>query len=360
MVDLPPDWLGVVLSELSKRGHVASATFESPNSAAVAGPRGLGNAELRIETTDGAEFALAVETKLGRIGAAAATRWIEMTRTAGQAADGEPWLLAAPAIGRQVAGQLRAARRSFVDGRGNVFLWLAGGRRVIDVQLALPTPRATSGSAASLGRLRVLFALLANPNNLARPVRDIAERAGTGRNTVSTALAAWRDEGLALRTGRSTHAWAPGRVAALVDRFADGWRTQLRSRLRQVRLSGHGPEVDEPALEALLVDADTRFGFGGTAGAQRLAPYYRDAETVVHLDGAWRSEWNRILRVAPQPDRGSILVLSALGAEDFVEGRRHVHPLLLYSELDGSIDPRSREFARELLPAILAEVERER
>jgi len=369
----PPEWLRAVVSELSARGHVTSANLEYPNSGtSQAGSAGSG--KLSIETGDGRRFALAIDAKRGRIGTAAAARWIDTTGPAGSnpdrtgtgnaggganANDQAP-VLAAPAIGQHVATQLRAARRSFVDGRGLVFLWLDGGRHVIDVTMGLAGPRPSMGTAVSPGGLRVLFALLANPENLARTVREVGERARTSRHTVSTTLAALRSEGLALRTGRSTHAWAPGRAAELVDRFADGWRTQLRPRVLQARLSGHGPEVDEPALEALLTGSDLRFGFGSSAGAYRLTPFYRDAETVVHLDGAWRPEWNRILRVAPQPERGAILVLAALGAEDFVLGQQAVHPLLLYAELDGSRDPRNREFASELLPAVLAEIEDDR
>lgn len=309
-------------------------------------------ATLRAVTRDGREFLLAVEIRQGRIGHAAARHWIERT-----AADTKrDWLLAAPAIGQEVGDQLRAAGRSFLDATGNCFLCLADGQFVADFRAERRAALRPAVTRAAPANLRVLFALLADPRNLRRPIRELATRSSTSHQTVATTLAGLRAESHLARIGRSGHAWVGGRTTELVDRFVAGWRTQLRPRLIAATLrTGGTPEQDETAIERLLEREAVAFGFGGSAGACRIAPYYRSAITVVHADTTWRAEWSRELRAA-QSQNGSLVVLQTMGADDIDGDTRHVHPLLLYAELQTSTDPREREFAREFLPQVVERV----
>lgn len=248
--------------------------------------------------------------------------------------------------------RLRAAGRSFVDADGNCFLNLAGGEFVADLRAAPRPGRRVTPSRAAPANLRVLFALLADPRNLGRPIREVADRSGASYQTVATTLASLRAEGHLARTGRTGHAWIGGRTTELIDRMVSGWRTQLRPRLLETALvTGRTPEQDEAAVERLLEREAIAFGFGGTAGGFRLVPVYRSATTVVHVAGAWRAEWSRELRAAPSRD-GPLVVLRTLGADDLELDAHRAHPLLLYAELQTSTDPREREFALELLTKV--------
>ena len=343
-------WLRDRISSLSQTLFLKSFRI-----AAAAGPDE--DARLVGVPHDGREFRLAATVRRGRIGHAALRDWLERTK-------GDPlrrdWLLAAPALGQEIADHLRAQRRSFIDAAGNCFLCPAGGRFVADLR-AVATISRTTVPATRLARiapanLRVLFAILADPRNLGRPLREVAARSGVSYQTVASTLRGLRVEGLLDRVGRSGHAWVGGRTEELVDRFVSGWRSQLRPHLLRATLAtGQAPEQDEVVVRRVLKRAGVPWAFGGSAGAYHLAPVYRGATTEVHIASAWERSWNRDLRAAPSRE-GSLVVVQTMGVQDLVSGRPHAHPLLLYAELQTSTDPREREFARELLPQVMTSV----
>jgi hypothetical protein len=200
----------------------------------------------------------------------------------------------------------------------------------------------------------VLFALLARPENLGRTVRELAAASGTSIQSVSNTLAALRDEGHIVRTARTGHSWVGDKPHALIDRFAEAWKVFLRASLVDVMLeSSQTPEHLEPAIAALLEREGIAFGFGGTAGAERIQPWYRGSRTVVHIRGSWKTAWNRVLRVAPTGRDGSVIVIRTMGDEDLVGDASHAHPLLLYADMLASADPREWESAERLLPRVL-------
>ena len=312
---------------------------------------------LEVRTPSGERFRLPVEWRAGRLGHSVATAWI-----AAEEDRDPPRLLAAPAIGREVAERLRGAGRSFLDAQGAVFLNLDRGRYVFDVRPGRghPARRASRpaatprGSRSSPAAARVLFALLARPENLGRTVRALAGASGTSIQSVSNALAGLRDDGFIVRTGRTGHAWATERPHALFDRFLEAWRSYLRTSVVEVALeSSRDPEQIESDVEALLAAEGVPFGFGGTAGATRIEPWYRGARTVLHIQGHWRPAWNRRLRVAPTRREPSIIVFRTMGEEDLAPGTSHAHPLLLCAEMLAAADPREREFAQRLLPEVV-------
>lgn len=286
-----------------------------------------------------------MEYRAGRLGLAAISHRLDSV----SADDARDWILVAPSIGAQIAQELRRGRHSFLDGTGKLYLVSKGSSIHVDVRSGQKAERPPRTPVLAVGGLRVLFALLADPANLGATVRAIGERAGVSRHTVATALEALRSAGLLDRLGRSAHTWRPGRHAEALDLFTESWATMVRPTALQASLttSRSTGEV-EAELERELDGAGVRFAFGGSAGAYRLERFYRGATTVVHVEGPWRSEWNRALRAAPTREAGNVLVFAALGEEDFVADRRYAHPILLLAELARSPDPREREFATHL------------
>ncbi|MBK8979099.1 MAG: hypothetical protein IPM29_24660 [Planctomycetes bacterium] len=324
--------------------------------------RAQGNgAVLEVRAPARERFRVPLEMRAGRLGHAAAAAWIGTAR-----GDERGRMLAVPALGARVAEQLRTAHCSFVDETGNVFLWLDGGRLVLDVRVVRNRVRDPGTEGDAPGRVRdrtlpagsrVLFALLARPENAARSVREIAAAAGVGVQTVASTLARLRESGHLVRAGRSGHVFAPGREHELIDRFVLAWQSTLRRSLVQVVLSTpHVAEDVESAIEALLDHERVPFGFGGSAGAQRVRRHYRSATTVVHVGARWQAAWNRTLRAATTSRGGSVVILHTMGACDLVPDRRYAHPVLLYAELQTSSDPREREFAALLLPDLTKEL----
>ncbi len=264
-------------------------------------------------------------------------------------------------VGRFIDAHLGAMLRSmdvnYVDTGGNLHLELADGRFVAHVEGQKPRsrsrPRATSLRAAGY---RVLFAVLARPDLLQTTVREIERCSGASRQAVSELFARLRGEGALTRGGRSHHQLVPGRRAELIARFVSGWTDALRPTLLigSFRRREHGTAEADATIERTLAKHVAGWGFGGTAGAMRLAAHYRGADTVLHV-ADWNDDASRALGLAP--DRtGPIRIYRTMGELDLVAAPSHcAHPLLVYAELATSGDERAREAARAVRDAILGD-----
>src|SRR5262249_43304540 len=112
------------------------------------------------------------------------------------------------------------------------------------------------------------------------------------------------------------------------------------------RTAAQDPETLERHLEKALGDK-TRWAFGGGAAAARLMRVFRGERTVVHMDQPQTDQQKRLR--ARRDDDGPLVLLGAprRAAFDGVKPRT-VHPLLIYTELLVTGDPRGREAAGEL------------
>jgi hypothetical protein len=269
--------------------------------------------------------------------------------------------LGAIVVGRFIDAELGAMLRSkdvnYVDTGGNLHLELADGRFVAHVEGQKPRsrsrPRATSLRAAGY---RVLFAILVRPDLLRMTVREIERCSGASRQAVSELFARLREEGGLTRGGRSHHQFVPGRRAELIARFVSGWTDAVRPTLLigSFRRREQGSVDADAEIERTLANHAAGWGFGGTAGAMRLAPHFRGADTVLHV-ADWNDDASRALGLAP--DRtGPIRIYRKMGELDLVATPSHcAHPLLVYAELATSGDERAREAARAVRDALLGD-----
>lgn len=251
-------------------------------------------------------------------------------------------------VDRSTGAVLRAAGVNYLDAGGNLYLALAGGRLVAHVEGRRPPARLRARVVGlRAAGYRVLFAILASPELLATTVREIERRSGASRQAASELLARLRGEGALVRSGRSEHRLAPGRRGELVARLAGGWVDALAPVLaigsfrRRV-----GASVDaDAAIERVFRRHRVDFGFGGTAGAMRLCPHYRGADTVLHVVD-WNDELTRALDLVPDRS-GPVRIYRTMGTLDLASKAEHcAHPLLVNAELVTSGDERAREAAR--------------
>ena len=86
----------------------------------------------------------------------------------------------------------------------------------------------------------------------------------------------------------------------------------------------------------------------------RLTQFYRGPDTVLHI-ATWRAEYAKQLRALKAQD-GPLVVLRPPG-EIALDGvlPRTAHPLMVYTELLATGDPRAREAAAEIQRNYLAQ-----
>lgn len=302
------------------------------------------DAHLRLRTAAGPHD-LWVEEKTSHLGRGVVEQIrLHMKKHAG------PWILFAPYVGAPLGEALEHAGINFIDRQGNCSIRL-GPTLMARVQgrRAAPSP-ARSKSLRAPG-YQVLFALLARPDLVSAPVREIAEEAGVSRQPVVDLLARLVEERVLLRRGRK-HAWVEDRRAPLIDRFVEGYAAAVRPKLLAGRFRVP-PQSDGPrGLEAFVSAALVRKGdeapvrFGGTTGAHRLDPHYRGPLTTIHFP--YSDAARQRLKASPAKDGELVWLepLSPLG--DRGRTPDTVHPLLIYAELAVDPDPRAAEEAERI------------
>src|SRR5205085_2208397 len=92
---------------------------------------------------------------------------------------------------------------------------------------------------------------------------------------------------------------------------------------------------------------DGTWAFGGGAAAWRMTGFYRGLETVVHVE---RMSLHALRQLrAVRAEDGPLTILRTPGTLPYAGTSAHLaHPLLVYSEMLASNDPRMNEAAHEL------------
>lgn len=252
-------------------------------------------------------------------------------------------IVLAPAIGRDVGDLFAGHGIDFVDLAGNCHVHVAD-RYLARIQGQRAAPRAVTERALRAPTVRVLFALLADPELARATTRTLASAAGgVSPQTASDVRAKLLGEGALLRT-RGGLRWAPSGWKRALETFLVGFPTLLPSLVigRYRTPWREAGEVERNLAPHL--DACGEWRWGGGAAASRLDGHYRGEQTIVYFrDPAIVIP--RELPLVPDP-RGSLALLRAPGPLA-LEGPRPdcVHPLLVYADLLIEGHERAREAA---------------
>lgn len=320
------------LSVLRSLGPAVQATLARKNAD--------GDGTLHLALNGDGLYELGVRTTRTHLSYALAAGLIEQMRSVG----GEQ-ILFCPYVATKMGAHLAGHGINYVDEVGNCHVVVGTPPRLLaHVEGKKPrhVPHATRG--ARVPGHQLAFAVLAKPSLLEQPVRDIAATAGIGKTTAASQLRRLVDEGVVERTRRSV---ILARPQELLDRWLGAYADIVRPAwLRgRYRTRAKGPEELEKHLESVW--QGHRWVFGGGAAAWRMANFYRGLDTVVHVE-TMTSEILREIRALPADD-GPLIVLETPGNVAYDgQSPRTAHPLLVYSELMVSRDPRMREAGTDL------------
>jgi hypothetical protein len=184
-----------------------------------------------------------------------------------RACGGTP-LLVTDYVTPPLADALRAQGVEFIDAAGNAFLnqppllVFVKGQRPADEGLALERGRAFQATG-----LQVLFALLARPELVARPYREIATAAGVAHGTVGWVMAELPGLGYLAKVGGRRRLINGER---LLDQWTEAYARTLRPKLLLGRFRG-----DMAALHARAAQFPGGLLIGGELAAARLTRHLR-------------------------------------------------------------------------------------
>ncbi len=243
-----------------------------------------------------------------------------------------------------LADALRAEGVEFIDAAGNVFLnqppllVFVKGQRPADQKLAFERGRAFQATG-----LQVLFALLARPELVARPYREIAADAGVAHGTVGEVMAELPGLGYLADVGGRRRLINGER---LLDQWTEAYARTLRPRLLLGRFRGN-----VEALYTRTPDWPKDLLVGGELAAARLTRHLRPGTATFYAQAI---EPKVVLKLRLKAD-----------AEGNVDFRRrfwvfpgekpHLTPtLLVYADLLAIGDARCLETAQLLRGQLIA------
>ncbi len=261
---------------------------------------------------------------------------------------GKPGVLVTPYLTAELATRCREKLDlQFMDTAGNAYLrapglyvFIRGERPPGGVR---PVVGTRGGGTATA--LRVVFALLCQPELLNAPYRDIVRAAGVALGAVGWVFFDLHGRGHVLggQRTRDRRLVDPGR---LLDEWVTNYPIKLRPRLNPGRFRVADPRWWQKARlpEGAL--------WGGEVAAAKLTEHLNPAAYTVYIDPARRHEGigqlakRHQLRADPA---GQLEILDTFwNFPEAAKQRELVPPLLVYADLLGSLDPRNLEIAKRI------------
>jgi hypothetical protein len=190
---------------------------------------------------------------------------------------GRRQLLVAPHISDKVGEALRKQDVHYVDSVGNMYL--RGQGLLLDVrgrrgQTARPgAPDQPLRTFKPTG-LKVVFALLADPDLVAATYRDVARASGVSLGTVHWVLNELEIAGYAMTAPRRLH-----RTRNLLDRWVEAYALDLSPRLHLARFDATDPAWWKNADDALRT---ANAQWGGETAAHQLNPHLLPKRAVIY------------------------------------------------------------------------------
>ncbi|MBW6493187.1 MAG: hypothetical protein K0B16_01285 [Burkholderiaceae bacterium] len=260
-----------------------------------------------------------------------------------------PTLLVAPYITAATAQRCREIGLPFIDEAGNayleapgLFVYVTGKRR------AEPTRMASAARALAPAGLRIVFALLHNPELAGASYREIARTTGVALGTVGNAMA-----DLEARGHLAPEQPGPRRLLA-PERLQQEWVTHYPIRLRP-KLQARRFTAPRPDWWRDLDIGLHQAYWGGEVAAEKLTGYLKAEKLTLYV----KDRPDPLIlanRLRPERD-GEIEILEAFWIPDEANGDI-APPLVVYADLMASTDPRNIEAAELIRDRYLAKAPR--
>lgn len=265
------------------------------------------------------------------------------------ARNAENLLLVAPRITTEIAEKCREIDLQFIDTAGNAYLHQTGlmvlvkGERIKENEKLQWLGGDAKGKGTATN-LRMIFALLCKPELLNAPYRIIKDTAGIALGAVGWVFHDMDERGLTLG-GKNKG----GRLLVQREKLVQEWITNFPIKLR--------PKLNPRKFAAPTKDwwktvdiAKYNAQWGGEVAAEKLTDYLRPETVTIYFHAAegkknlMRFVADNKLRADP---KGDIEILEAFwNFNDEKTMPETVPPLLVYADLEATLDPRNQETAK--------------
>lgn len=245
------------------------------------------------------------------------------------------FLLFSQYINKNLAQNLKKNGIQFMDTVGNVFI--NSYPLYVDVGGNKPKNTFTSGKvkrAFQPSGLKLLFALLSNPQLINKPYREMAQTTNIALGTVGLVFRDLEDLGFLLNTGKKGRKLTNTKL--LYERWCVNYNETLKPKQFIVQCSGPNKWWEDYRI------GDSNGQWGGEVAASKLTHYLKPENILLYIDEEKYSDI-MITNKLRKDNTGNVKIYKRFWNEsdDTV-----VHPLLVYADLLENNDPRNIETAK--------------
>jgi len=250
----------------------------------------------------------------------------------------EKTLLITEYVTPPIADQLKELNIFFIDTVGNAYInepplyvFIKGNKPQITLKVE------TQKRLFKPGGLRVVFALLNNPEMINKPYRDIAKAAGVALGTIGWLIRDLKEMGFCIEIGKRNRKLMD--LEKLLKRWVEAYPEQLRPKLIKERFetTNHDwwKEINIKEYGAC---------WGGEVAAANLTGYLKPANVTIYTnEPIGELVLKNRLRKAEQ---GNVEILKPFWNFKYKqEDQDVVPPILVYADLMATADPRNIEAA---------------
>ncbi len=248
-------------------------------------------------------------------------------------------LLVTEYVNPNMAERLREMDVPFLDTVGNVYL----NTPFIYVFSKGDKPAAPLGKAGKTRAfqptgLKVLFALLSQPELMGAPYRDIAMAAGVALGTVGWVMTDLKTQGYLIDMGKR------GRRLKERERLVQRWVTAWPEQLRPKLLIGHYTAHEQDFWKRAPLH-NYQACWGGEVAAARLTSYLKPELLTIYVRER-AADLQLALKLHKDPNGKVELLKTFWGGGCEQPDPEMVPPLLVYADLLATGDPRNIETAK--------------
>lgn len=261
----------------------------------------------------------------------------------------QPTLLLTDYVTAAMAKMLREANIAFADTVGNAYVEMEGAYLYVIGNVPKPLPRAEKiNRAFQPAGLRIVFALICQPELVELPTRELAARLQVANGTVGRVLEDLAHLGFVTTMGRRNRRLH--NVRDLLERWATIYPAQLR------------PTLIRRRLKAKIAEwwRQEKFGndvvLGGEPAAARLTNYLKPGAVTLYVRPEPKPLNELIVHHHLRPDEnGDVEVLEVFWPEELPTDEPGLVPTpLIYADLLATGDARCIETAKLLYDEYLA------
>jgi hypothetical protein len=288
-----------------------------------------GEADLFIE---GGQFHVYIEVKRE-------VRQYQLEQLLDQARQYQPFMIIAERIFPTIKESLRAEKIAYLDTAGNIFVNADGTYVWIDGRKTPKKAKMITNRAFTKAGLKTVFCLLANPNAINMPYRQLAQNANVALGNIQNVLDGLKDSGFILQKNKQEKLLRNKKQ--LLRRWIDGYRETLKPALH----IGNYKFWDKDKINKwrqLPFPEHANAVWGGEGAAEEMTGYLNPAELTLYAENksALVSVWTLI------PDiNGTVHIYEKFWQDNGQSGERLAPPVLVYADLILTDDPRCIETA---------------